>query len=72
MHVQKSKHEQIHWKFIHGNPPKSRTNQLPRTTNFCSISHDTGIANQDLEAAMEDKDTWREIVQSMISAVLKQ
>ena len=56
----------------YGNPPKSRTNQLPRITNFYSISHDTGIANQDLEAAMEDKDTWREIVQSMISAVVKQ
>ena len=51
---------------------KISTNQLPKIINFYIISHDTGIANQDLEAAMEDKDTWREIAQSMISAVVKQ
>ena len=39
------------------------TNQLQRIINFYTISHDTCIANQDLEAAMEDKDTWWEIVQ---------
>ena len=44
---------------------KISTNQLPGIIHFYIISHDTGIANQDLkglEAAMEDKDTWRDIV----------
>ena len=30
------------------------------------------IINQDLEATMKDRGTWGEIVQSMISAVVKQ
>ena len=51
---------------------KISTNQLPKIINFYIISHDTGVENQDLEAAMEEKDTWREIAQSMISAVVKQ
>ena len=51
---------------------KTTTNQLPRIINFYTISHDTGIANQDLEAAMEDRDTWRETAQSKILAVVKQ
>ena len=46
---------------------KVSTNQLPRTINF-----QTGITNQDLEVAKEDREIQREIVQSMSLAVGKQ
>ena len=37
-----------------------------------TISRDTGLKVQDLRAAMEDRDTWREIVKSMISTAVEQ